>query len=97
MLSTREPLPALHLREFLQQTNKQFRESADRKKINYAQAWSVVHFLLQGMGKKGKKAAKSYFLALKAGKTRAEAFEESFGKLNLDKVDMAWRRYVTRL
>jgi hypothetical protein len=67
--------------------------------MEYAQSWSFIHFLLHApsMGSKGKKLLKDYFLAVKSGKTAAEAHALTFGTLDLDKLDAAWRAYVLTL
>jgi len=67
-----------------------------RSLLNYAQSWSLVHFFVQGMGKKGRKLIKAYFTQLREGKTPDEAFKESFGELNMRKLDKAWRAYVMK-
>lgn len=67
--------------------------------MEYAQSWSFIHFLLHApsMGAKGKKLLKDYFLAVKGGKTDAEAHALTFGALDLEKLDAAWRAYVLGL
>lgn len=83
----------LSLRELLTQGDAAF------GLMEYAQSWSFIHFLLHApsMGAKGKKLLKDYFLAVKGGKTAAEAHALTFGTLDLDKLDAAWRAYVLTL
>ena len=95
MVFGRDDCTPLPLAEFLALTDKTFR--SDRELANYAQGWSVVHFLLHGMGKKGRKLLKNYFHALKQGKTRAAAHALTFDTMDLNKVERAWVEYVKRL
>lgn len=78
---------------FMRQTDEEF-DFDGRRSLNYAQSWSIVHFLIDGMGKQGRKLVKSYFEVLKRGGTPDEAFRVSFGSLNLERFDKAWRAYV---
>ncbi|MEZ6187268.1 MAG: DUF1570 domain-containing protein [Planctomycetota bacterium] len=81
---------------FMQQTDDDF-DAEGRGLLNYAQAWSLVHFFVQGMGSKGRTLLKGYFSALREGRSPAEAYAETFGELDARKLDKAWRAYVLRL
>ena len=107
----REAAPFSYLEDFLLTSNlflfllrhgelalgKRFVAKEQRELVNYAQGWSFAHFLLHGMGKKGKKLLKGYFLALKAGRTREDAHAATFGRMDLRKLEAAWVAYVKRL
>ena len=90
---------ALSLRSFMSQTDAQFMQGGARTSINYAQSWAVMHFLLHDprVAKKGRKVIREYFTKLKEGSTKDEAFKETFGKLDLLKLDAAWKSYIRSL
>ncbi|MBI4613957.1 MAG: DUF1570 domain-containing protein [Planctomycetes bacterium] len=94
-----DPLPPLPLFEFLRQTDEQWKQSQERELLNYAEAWSLVHFLLHDkrLGTKGPDLIKNYFAALREGKTPEQAHAETFGKLDLGKLEQAWIEYVQNL
>lgn len=84
------------LARFLRQREEEF--SSDRRSsLNYAQSWSLMHFLIHGMGAKGKRLIKDFFKVLRDGGTEEEAFAATFGKADLDALDAAWRKYVLGL
>jgi hypothetical protein len=97
VVNGRDDYAATPLGEFLLLDTKGFR--GDRELVHYAQGWSLIHFLLHGksMGKKGRKLVKGYFNALKQGRTREEAHAETFGGIDLEKLEQAWSAYVKRL
>ncbi len=97
VLDTGKPVPHLSLEQFVKQTDKQFDESKDRNNVNYAQAWSFIHFLLHGCGDGGRRMVKVYFTALREGKPRAQALEEAFGKVDWRALEAQWIAYVKRL
>ena len=70
--------------------------SNNRGVFNSAQSWSFVYFLLhsKGMRKNGRKLLNTYFMTLKGGETRQQAFAETFGRLDLKKLEKAWVSYV---
>ena len=69
--------------------------TAGQAAVNYAHAWSLVHYL--GATKPRRKLLVSYFQALRGGATRLEAFDQVFGALDLDALDADWKRYVLAL
>ena len=89
----------MSLRSFMSQTDAQFMQGGARTSINYAQSWAVMHFLLHDprVAKKGRKVIREYFTKLKEGSTKDEAFKETFGKLDLLKLDAAWKSYIRSL
>ena len=44
-----------------------------------------------------RKVIREYFTKLKEGSTKDEAFKETFGKLDLLKLDAAWKSYIRSL
>ena len=94
-----ETLAPLPLRIFMRQSSREFMQGGTRTSINYAQAWSLMHFLLHDprVARQGRKVIRSYFKLLKGGATKDDAFRETFGKLNLDQLDKLWREYVLKL
>lgn len=95
-LRSNDPLPAVPLETFLTNDEAFNGDGGDRVNVSYAQAWTFIHFLLhsKAMGSKGKKYIIDTFKALREGKTFAQAHAETFGKLDLAKVEAAWREYV---
>jgi hypothetical protein len=85
------PCPPRSLRDLM---NGKFRDG-EHALVDYAHAWSVVHFFLSS--ERTKKVFKAYFHALKAGKGADVAFAETFGKENLEALEAGWKEYVGRL
>jgi len=96
-LARDDPTRPLSLRAYMTQSEEAFAASDARTSVNYAQGWSVIHFLLHGQGQAGRRACKAYFHALREGQTPARAFERAFGGFDLDALDRAWQAYVRRL
>ena len=69
----------------------------DRAGKNYAQAWSIVYFLAESEGRAHFKYLKSYFKALRKGKTQREAFDASFGKADLEAMTEAWKEFMSNV
>ena len=63
--------------------------------INYAQAWSFVHYL--GSTTKGQKLLREYFKALRRGLDQEAAYREVFAPLDLVALEKEWKEYVGRL
>ncbi len=85
------------MRDFLKISYTAFHQDS-RENLNYSQGWGIVHFLLHGpVKKKGRKALKDYFTKLREGASATEAHDASFGKLNLNKLEAAWKAYINRL
>lgn len=78
------------------------REFYDRASIgrNYAQAWSFVYFLWnyprKGEGQYFPILAK-YFRELRAGKGLREAYEQTFGRHNMEKMEEQWKGFILGL
>lgn len=62
----------------------------------YAQAWSMVHFLINY--KKGQylQTFGQYIKYLRRGDSSAKAFQQSFGKLKMSELESDWRGYVKK-
>lgn len=88
------PAP-LSMRAFMT-NNEAFSAGEGRTELSYAQAWSIIHFLLhsKAMAADGKGLIKRYFDVLVDGGGPDKAFAETFGKLDLEKLQEAWRKYV---
>ena len=63
--------------------------------VNYAQAWSFVHYL--GSSSKGQKLLREYFHALRRGLDQEAAFREVFAGIDFPALERDWREYVGRL
>jgi hypothetical protein len=63
--------------------------------INYAQAWSFVHYLGSSPG--GQRVLREYFQALRDGLELHDAYERVFGPLDMAAMEKEWRAYVGRL
>ena len=66
-----------------------------RVQLNYAQAWSWVHFL--AAKRSTRKLLSRYFKALRAGKDAKEAYLEAFEDADLGALERSWRQYVLKL
>ncbi len=66
--------------------------------INYAQAWAMVYYCIEG-GKKRKydKVLINYFKALRKGYDIEKAYATTFGRINMEKFDKAWKTYIMGL
>ena len=91
---------SMPLAQFLSLRHGEF-SSSDQELTsrNYAQAWSFMHFLLNSKAarKFGPKTCRKYFKLLREGHPVAKAHRETFGKLDLKKVDAAYKKYVKEL
>ena len=63
--------------------------------VNYAQAWSFVHYLASS--KQGAKRLRAYFGGLREDASAEGLFRRVFGDVNPDDLDEAWKDYVRRL
>lgn len=66
--------------------------------ITDAQAWSLVHTLLYSREfRKGEQLIKAYLEAFTNKGSEAEAFAATFAKIDLAKLELAWRRHALTL
>ncbi|MEM7164398.1 MAG: DUF1570 domain-containing protein [Planctomycetota bacterium] len=63
---------------------------------HYCQAWAVVYFCIEGGNRKYQKALKEYFKSIRKGKTGAEAYRVTFGRLNMNKFEEEWQSFMQR-
>jgi hypothetical protein len=69
---------------------------AERIALEYAEAWSFFHFLLQGQGGRNVGLVDAYFILIQQGEDPVAAFGKAFGA-PLDRIEKAWRDYVEEL
>ena len=81
------------LGDFLYMTQKQYYAG---QYIHYPQGWGIVHFLALGSPDYNK-YYKQVLSNLKNGMDREEAVRDVFGKVNMAKLDKAWRAYIMKL
>jgi tetratricopeptide (TPR) repeat protein len=78
-----------------------------RAGVHYAQAWSLIYFIVEGDKQEPKfatsaprkyvKTLQAYFAAMRAGKNMIEAFHLTFGRLDFKKFEEEWLGYVSGL
>jgi len=64
--------------------------------LQYCQAWSMVHFLAYGSGKKYQPAFLAYMKLVSQGRRSIDAWERTFGA-NLQGFEACWKDYVQGL
>lgn len=84
------------LKTFLRMSRREFYGN-DPKGLNYPQAWALVHFFMHTKDKSMRAAFYGYLDGYRAGKSAEEAFDESFGKVGVEKIEAAWRGYMKEL
>ncbi len=65
--------------------------------LQYAQAWSMVHFLRHADGGRRRPLLEGYVKLLVQGKTPEEALKETFDTVDLQALRREWRAYVLSL
>lgn len=85
--------PPLPLARFLTQDQRTF--MGPQSTVNYAQAWSFVHYL--GASPGGQRLLRDYFNALREGADVHAAYERVFAGLDLDAMEKEWRQHVGRM
>ena len=63
--------------------------------INYATAWSFVHFMASS--RDGRDLLRDYFRALQAGLGLEEAYTEVFGDVDMTALQARWKDYTLNL
>jgi hypothetical protein len=86
-----QPLPKL-----MQMTQQ---EMYDPKTVgmNYAQAWSMIHFFWHFDNGKYGKLLQAYFQFLVKDEDLKGAYDAAFGKADLAKIEQEWKDYVLKL
>ncbi|MCZ6690590.1 MAG: DUF1570 domain-containing protein [Planctomycetota bacterium] len=65
--------------------------------MNYAQSWSFVYFLRQYQEGKYRPLLKKYYGQLQAGRGRRDAYNRTFGKLNMKRMEEQWKGFIRGL
>lgn len=65
--------------------------------LHYAQAWSVVYFLWMYQQGKYRRLVGKYFKLIKEGYGRIEAYEKTFGKVDLKLLEQEWKTFTLSL
>jgi len=65
--------------------------------VHYSQAWAMVYFMLEGPNRNYKKTLLDYYKELTKGKDSLEAFDATFGKINMDRFDKDWKGFIKDL
>ncbi|MFN0060676.1 MAG: tetratricopeptide repeat protein [Planctomycetota bacterium] len=68
-----------------------------KMQLHYSQAWSICNFCADGADGKYRPTMRKYFKSLIGGKSQAEAFDNSFGKVNMSAFENEWREYVLKM
>lgn len=89
---------AMPLADLLTMTHARWNQNLatghEHASLQYLQAWSVVHFLIHGMGDRGRRSFEQYLVQLAGGSEHAEAFSQAFGTLDPQAIERRWRRFV---
>ena len=88
---TMEPLES-----FLRMERRQFYGN-DPRRLNYPQAWALVHFFLHTKDKSMREAFWNYLEIYRETGKDEEAFDTTFGALGVPKIEEAWKRYMRTL
>jgi hypothetical protein len=64
--------------------------------LNYAQAWSMVHFFYEAANGKYRPLIERYFRELLAQKTPRQAYESAF-KDQVETLEKEWKAFVRQL
>jgi len=79
-------------------------KSAERKDfysgyigVNYAQAWSVIHFFFSYESGKYAPMLREYYKVIRDSGSAKEAYDAAFGKANLGVMEKEWQEYVRKL
>jgi tetratricopeptide (TPR) repeat protein len=63
--------------------------------LQYAQAWSMIHFFMLGEGGRWSGVLREYGRRLAAGARSEEAFQQTFAKEDLDALEASWVKYYS--
>jgi tetratricopeptide (TPR) repeat protein len=61
---------------------------------HYAMAWGMMYFMIEGPSPQYKKVLVSYFGALRKGSDQEEAFQKTFGRLDMRRFDQEWQGFI---
>lgn len=87
--------PPIPFEDLMTQSPAEF--YSDDAPYKYAQAWSMIHFLVHGA--RGKRAAmlREYVARLSSGSSAEEALASAFGREDLGALELEWLKYVVSL
>jgi len=80
-----------------QQWSANLRADARRGGLQYAYAWSVVHFLVHADNGRYQRAFLGYLDLIASGRTSEQAFQRAFGTADLEAMRKRWSQYVMLL
>ncbi len=63
----------------------------------YSQSWAVVHYLMEGDDKKWKPLLVTYLSHLRAGRSPVNAYNRTFGRIDMDALEAGWEKHVKGL
>jgi hypothetical protein len=94
-LENKEHIP---LEELLGLSNEQWRArlQSENGPVQYDQAWSIVHFLVNG-DQRYRRAFLQYLGAVAQGASHRQAYQKAFGGGSYDAFERAWRQYMLEL
>ena len=62
--------------------------------VNYAMAWSLIYFLLEGRNHPYKPILEKYFGAIVQGKNTQEAYDSTFGRIDMTRFTKDWQAFT---
>lgn len=66
--------------------------------IHYAQAWAMVYYCIEGgKSRRHDRVLLNYFKALRKGYDIEKAYQSTFGRVNMEAFDKAWKEYIAGL
>jgi hypothetical protein len=65
--------------------------------IHYAQAWGMIYYIYEGDRPEYRKILLEYFRALWKGKDLVEAYQATFGKVDMARFDREWKGFIRAL
>jgi tetratricopeptide (TPR) repeat protein len=64
---------------------------------HYSQAWSLIYFMIEANRQEYRSLLVSYFRALQKGLDIDEAYKTTFGRIDMEKFETAWKTYIKGL
>jgi tetratricopeptide (TPR) repeat protein len=69
----------------------------DTISFNYAEAWGIVYFIIEGNKPEYKPVLINYFNAIHKGRDLNEAYAQTFGRIDMTKFDTEWKTFILGL
>lgn len=90
---------AIPFKDVILMTGAQWHENMGTPKgqLQYAQSWSMVHFLVHGERGKYQKAFMDYLTHINKGQSSGHAFEKAFGPNSYEPFEKKWKQYLMQL